>query len=675
MNWKNMKIGMKLSMGFGIVLVLLLAISGYSYLGFSKVDHLVHEAVELGEGNEFMLEKQIDHLNWVNKLSDLIFKDSVTSVQLETDDHKCGFGKWLYGEDVKKLTAKDEGLASLLDEIKAPHRQLHESATNIMNTYVSFDPELEVLLADRWIDHLAWVKNLGNSMLTSEAFKGGLDPTQCRFGKWFHSYQAEDPQFGDLLKKWEAPHAQLHESAQRIVEAMKKGDLEAARTIYHKDTLPALEKVASAYKETVGWIDQSVEKQKAAREIFHSDTLTALDGTKTLLQKVREHFKINSGKSVEQLGGGIDNTILYVIVLSLVAVLIGISASLLITRAIARPIKQGVDFARQMADGDFTQTLDIDQEDEIGVLAEALNNMVTNLGRMFKELTGGVETLSSSSTELSAISQQMSAGAEQTSGKSNTVATASEEMSSNMNTVAAAVEQAAANTNMIASAAEQMAATIKEIAQNSEKARSITGGAVSQAKNSASRVGELGQGAKEISKVTETITEISEQTNLLALNATIEAARAGEAGKGFAVVANEIKELAKQTADATGEIKSRIEGIQNSIEGTITDIEEVPKVINEVNEIVSTIATAVEEQSVTTREIAENVAQASKGIQEVTENVTQSTSVAGDIAKDISEVNQAANEMTNSSSQVNMSAGELSKLGEQLKEMVGRFRV
>jgi len=313
--------------------------------------------------------------------------------------------------------------------------------------------------------------------------------------------------------------------------------------------------------------------------------------------------------------------------------------------------------------------------DEIGALVRSLNEFVGNIQKMIKDIKDNADHLSSSSKTLASISTQMSSGAEQTSGKSDTVATASEEMSSNMNTVAAAVEQAAANTNMIASSAEQMAASINEIAQNSEKARSITGEAVSQAKNSASRVGELGQGAQEISKVTETITEISEQTNLLALNATIEAARAGEAGKGFAVVANEIKELARQTAEATGEIKSRIEGIQTSISGTITDIEQVPKVINEVNEIVSTIATAVEEQSVTTREIAENVAQASKGIQEVTENVTQSTSVSGEIAKDITEVNQAASEMANSSSQVNMSAGELSKLGEQLKEMVGQFKV
>jgi methyl-accepting chemotaxis protein len=148
---------------------------------------------------------------------------------------------------------------------------------------------------------------------------------------------------------------------------------------------------------------------------------------------------------------------------------------------------------------------------------------------------------------------------------------------------------------MIASSAEQMASTINEIAENSERARGITSSAADQAKNSAERVSGLGTAAQKISKVTETITEISEQTNLLALNATIEAARAGEAGKGFAVVANEIKELARQTAEATQEIKKKIAGIQDSTSVAIADIDKIPTVINDVNQLVSSIATAVEE--------------------------------------------------------------------------------
>ena len=138
----------------------------------------------------------------------------------------------------------------------------------------------------------------------------------------------------------------------------------------------------------------------------------------------------------------------------------------------------------------------------------------------------------------------------------------------------------------------------------------------------------------------------------MALNATIEAARAGEAGKGFAVVANEIKELAKQTAEATGDIKEKIEGIQSTTNMTVGQISEITQVITDVN-----------------------VAQASRGIQEVNENVNQSSSVSAQISQDIADVSVSMNEMPTSSSQVNLSAQELSKLSESLKQMVDQFKV
>ncbi len=347
----------------------------------------------------------------------------------------------------------------------------------------------------------------------------------------------------------------------------------------------------------------------------------------------------------------------------------------IIIKKITDPLTQSVDFAKKMSEGDLTQTLGIDQKDEIGILASAMNEMSKNIRNMFQDINTGVETLSSSSTGLSAISQQMMTGAEQTSGKANTVSAATEEMTANMVSVAAATEQAATNLSMVAAASEEMTATITEIAQNSEKARNITVEAVSQVKSASTGMDKLGKAADEIGRVTESITEISDQTNLLALNATIEAARAGDAGKGFAVVASEIKELAKQTATATLEIKEKISGIQNSTSDTVKEIEQISKIINDVNEIVGTIATAVEEQSATSSEIAENVTQASQGIQEVTENVTQSSAVSKEIAKDISDVNQSAGEISNSSSQVNLNADELSTLSKQLKEMAGRFKV
>ena len=358
-------------------------------------------------------------------------------------------------------------------------------------------------------------------------------------------------------------------------------------------------------------------------------------------------------------------------------ILLAFSIYLVLSRVVIRPIKETTLMIKDIAEGkgDLTKRLDVKSENEIGELAKWFNIFIENMRNIIREVLLNAGQLNDSSGSLTSISEHMSNGAEETSLKAQTVSAASEEMSANIVSVASVIEQAATNMNMVATAAEEMTSTINEIAQNTEKATGITNRAVDQAANASQQMDELGNAAQEIGKVIETITEISEQVNLLALNATIEAARAGEAGKGFAVVANEIKELARQTADATGEISQRVEGIQGSTENTVTEINNITKVVNEVNEIVSTIATAVEEQSVTTREIAGNVNQASTGINEVNENVAQSSRVSSDIAGEIAQVNQSANEMSNSSSQVNLSAEELSKVAGQLNEMVSRFKV
>jgi methyl-accepting chemotaxis protein len=383
---------------------------------------------------------------------------------------------------------------------------------------------------------------------------------------------------------------------------------------------------------------------------------------------VVKEAEIRSAISVQRNG--------LILTIAALLVITGVAITL-IGKRITRPIISASDMLKDIAHGkgDLTRRLTVDSRDEVGEMANWFNTFIENIQRIIGSVQENARQVNESSSELNAIAGQMSAGADQTSEKANTVAAASEEMSANMNSVAAAMEEAATNVGMVASAAEEMTATINEIAQNTEKARGITGDAVDQAANASSQVAELGAAAQEIGKVIETITEISEQVNLLALNATIEAARAGEAGKGFAVVANEIKELARQTAEATGEIKARVESIQTSTEGTVTEIGNITHVVDEVNEIVSTIATAVEEQSVTTNEIATNVSQAAQGIEEVNQNVAQSSSVTTEISKDISEVTHAANEISTSSSQISLSAESLSRLAEQLNEMVGRFKV
>jgi methyl-accepting chemotaxis protein len=344
---------------------------------------------------------------------------------------------------------------------------------------------------------------------------------------------------------------------------------------------------------------------------------------------------------------------------------------------VIRPINAAVAGLKDIAkgEGDLTMRLSNASEDEVGELAKWFNEFIEKLQGFIKDITKGVQTLSSSSTELSTISEQMSQGIQNVSDKSNTVSTAAEEMSGNMNTVSAAMGQSTTSANMVAAAAEEMSSAISEIAQNAEKARQISDEANNKVNNASTNMDQLGRAADSIDKVVETITDISEQVNLLALNATIEAARAGEAGKGFAVVANEIKELAKQTAGATQDIKGKIEGIQGTASTTVGQITEINRVIAEVSSVVANIATAVEQQSAATKEIAGNVAQTSQGIEEVNGNVNQSSAVSSEISSEIAGVSVSMNEMADSSNQVNLSAQELSQLSESLKQMVDQFKV
>jgi methyl-accepting chemotaxis protein len=347
----------------------------------------------------------------------------------------------------------------------------------------------------------------------------------------------------------------------------------------------------------------------------------------------------------------------------------------LIQSGIVKPLQEVNSFIDKIAGGDLRGKLEARSNDEIGNMVTQLSNMTGKLNGMVKEITGAGDTLFTSSGKLGISADEFSAVAGDTASRTISVAAAAEEMSANMSTVAAATEQAATNIALVSTATEEMTSTISGIVKSTEKAQEITKMAVQEASSASEKVDELGRAAIEIGKVTEAITEISEQTNLLALNATIEAARAGEAGKGFAVVANEIKELAKQTASATGEIKKRIDSIQDSTEATVKQIQQITQVIGEVNAIVSSIVTAVDEQSATTNEIAENISQASIGIQEVTVNVAQVSTVSNSVAQEIAEVSQSADSISHGSITMKTNVVELTKMAEQLKDLVQHFKV
>lgn len=365
------------------------------------------------------------------------------------------------------------------------------------------------------------------------------------------------------------------------------------------------------------------------------------------------------------------------IFLSIFAIAAALVIGLFISKSLLGAIDKCLDRTRSITQGDLQSTIDMATVpgDEIGSLAKSLNEMSGTLSGLISEIRSNSSTLSQESSKLGELSRFFATGAKEVAGQSEGVATATEAMSSNINSISAAMEQTSTNVELVANATSQMTITVDEISENSGQARDITEDAVKKSKEASRKIEALGEAAREIGKVTETITEISEQTNLLALNATIEAARAGEAGKGFAVVANEIKELAKQTADATQDIKAKISNVQGNTEGAITIIEDVSNVINTVYDIISSMALVIEEQSHTTQEIGRNVEQMSTGIQEVNENTAQSSLVAEDIAKEISSVNQRVKQFNESSANISTSSIALGELAENLNDLSSRFRV
>lgn len=354
--------------------------------------------------------------------------------------------------------------------------------------------------------------------------------------------------------------------------------------------------------------------------------------------------------------------------------LIFISSWTLFKFLVFKPLKQITsDFAA--GEGDLTKRLEIKSRDELGELATWFNTFIEKLNNIIVDIGTNADTVTAAAEELLSVSEQTSDSSEELSGMANAVAAASEQMNSNINSVAATSEQVSANVGMVADSASQMQATLGEVAENCEKAKGISDHATAQVDKASQRVALLGNAAKEISRVTEVITEIAEQTNLLALNATIEAARAGEAGKGFAVVAGEIKSLAGQTSQATDDIREKVAGIQHSTDDTVNDVVNISKVIFDINKIVTAIASSIEEQSASATEVACNIEQASTRIDDVNENVVQSSQVSSEIAKDISGVNSVAEEMSQKSNKMNKSAMDLSDLSSNLRDMIRVFKV
>lgn len=337
-----------------------------------------------------------------------------------------------------------------------------------------------------------------------------------------------------------------------------------------------------------------------------------------------------------------------IIVVLCASVAIGLAMGVWIARTVSRPINEVKNVAERIAAGDLTGcNIDIATQDEVGRLAQSINKMQTNLRELVQAISVNAENVAKASEEFSAVSQQISANSEETSAQANAVSASTEEVNRGLQTVA--------------SATQEMSASIQEIAKNATEAAKVADAAMKTAFETNEIVGKLGESSAQIGQVIKVITSIAQKTDLLALNATVEAARAGDVGAGFAVVANEVKELAKQTATATEDISRKIETIQADAKSAVSAIASISGVIDQVNSISGTIATAVEEQSATTSEMSRNISEAAKG--------------AGDVAQNIHGVAQAAQGTSQGATNSQNAAKQLAQMSIQLQDLVNRFKL
>jgi len=326
-------------------------------------------------------------------------------------------------------------------------------------------------------------------------------------------------------------------------------------------------------------------------------------------------------------------------------------------------------------DGDLTRSIDITSNDEIGELALHFNSFVAKLNKMIGDIKENAGTLAEHSQNLYAASSQMEIDTGSMSSNAKSVASTSGDVAANVETVASAAEIASANvTNVsaateevsnkiveaasttkdilsnvhtVAAAIEEMSSTVSEITKNTSAAAGISMDATEKAGEAEVLMKDLSASAETVGKVIEVINDIADRTNLLALNATIEAASAGEAGKGFAVVANEVKELARQTADATKEVVTQIEEMQSNTKVAVEAIDKVAATINDINEINTSIAASVEEQDATTNEISKTTVQTVTDMETVTHNIEEAALGAEEVARNTAELSEVVTNISN----------------------------
>ena len=600
--FKNMTIGKKIASGFGVVLILLIVVGTLAFNGVSSIGSNAKDVISKNELIANLTAKEIDHLNWANKVSELLTNSEVTKLNVETDDHKCAFGVWLYSDDRLEAEKAIPELTSIFKEVEGCHADLHTSAIEIGDHFQQADATLPGILASRQVDHLHWADTIRDCFLENkDTLNVETDPKRCALGKWLSSDQAKyayehgDAEFKHTWDEMSIAHNKLHESAidiRKFVGQGEEGKLQAKKA-FDENTLPLLSETLKHMDGMKAAAESALSGMNKANQVFTTRTKPNLVKTQDLLQKASErvaHIVEQTNDGMLSSASSIKSS---VSIISIVAVVLGVVLALLIGRGIVSALK-----------------------------------------RIIHDLTEGSEQVASASGQVSSASQSLAEGAtEQAAGL--------EETSSSLEEMSAMTKQNADN----AQQANTLATEAKKGADEGTEAMARMSTAIKDIQKS----------SDETAKIIKVIDEIAFQTNLLALNAAVEAARAGEAGKGFAVVAEEVRNLAMRSAEAAKNTTAMIdESVKNSKNGV--------DIAGEVGKKLEEIVSGVGKTSNLVSEISAASSEQAKGIDEVNTAMSRMDKVTQQNAANAEESASASEELSAQAEQMNEVVGELSAM-------------
>ncbi len=595
-------IGRRIVLGFGFVMLLMVVAAGRAWFGMGDV---VADAEEVIDGNKIraeMIQKEVDHLNWASQVNALLTDTKVTSLNVQTDPHQCGFGKWYYGEGRLHAEELVPELRDIFARLEEPHRRLHESAVDIGEYYSDVDPAEGSFLREAKVAHLKWAHVLVDAVVNHDhdAMNGvQTDPRKCGFGQWLYSEETRrrargDAHFSTIWNELEEHHRQLHGKAVSVNTCMHDSRWEQAEEIFFQEAKPQAERVLAGIDKLLAQHDASIDSVNRCMEIYATVSKPALESVQSGLNEVKatvdEHMMTDESMLASARGTRRDISLL-----NIAALIVG------------------------------------------AVIAVFLSRAITNA------LRGVVNDLHNGSAQVAAAAEQVSGASQAMAGGASEQAASLEESSAALQEMSAVTRDNAANTRK----ASEDAQAVLDLAHEGGTSMERLSEAITQIK----------ENSDESARIMKTIDEIAFQTNLLALNAAVEAARAGEAGKGFAVVAEEVRNLAQRSAAAARDTSTLITQSQESSERGVQVRDEVSDMLGRIGEgvesvsrLLSNIGTASDEQA--------------RGVDEINASVSELDQVTQGNAASAEETASASEELTASALDVKAVVGRLVQLME-----------